>query len=159
MTTNNDEIRCYQDPRIIVRVIEIVALYPLLLLGAAAYNGHFLQVLWLPVLIFALLFLFWYTARWGTYILVNKNKKILQASNYFFRTKPILVESIVSIDTRSAFAGAATEIEISYVKPDGKKTVLGYGARNFLNSDDLRKILETLVDINPKLHIPLELRK
>ena len=55
------------------------------------------------------------------------------------------------------FVGAATEIEITYRKPDGRKHTVGYGTTNFLNLKDLRTVLDTLVEINPSLRLPHEL--
>jgi hypothetical protein len=158
MPGNNDEMRCYQNPGAILRVIEIMGLYPLLLLGASIYHGTLTKTFWLPITIFVFLFLFWYASRWGNFIVVRRDKQVLEASNYFFRTKSILIKSIVSIGTRSAFAGSAIEMEITYLKPGGKKKVLGFGTKNLLNRADLQKILSALVEINPKLHIPAELR-
>ncbi len=67
------------------------------------------------------------------------------------------VHWITHIGTRGMFVGAATEIEITYRKPDGRKHTVGYGTSNFLNPKDLRRVLDALVDINPSLRLPPEL--
>jgi hypothetical protein len=55
------------------------------------------------------------------------------------------------------FAGAATEVEITYRKPNGREKTVGYGTTTFLNPKELRRVLDALVKINPSVHIPHEL--
>jgi hypothetical protein len=101
--------------------------------------------------------LVWIASRYGTFIAVDPERKTLRASNFFIPAKPILVGSITDIGTRGMFAGAATEIEITYRKSDGRKHTVGYGTTNFLNHKDLRRVLDALSDINPSLRLPREL--
>jgi hypothetical protein len=79
------------------------------------------------------------------------------ASNFFIRTRPILIDSITHIGTRGMFVGAATEIEITYRQLDGTKKIVGYGTKNFLDPKDLKRVFDALITINPSLRVPIEL--
>ena len=138
-------------------LIAVIAIYPLVFIFVSLSNGRFLSVWWLPLLMFIGLGLIWVASRRGTFIVVDLNRKTLHASNFFIRTRSIPIESITHIGTRGMFVGAATEIEITYRKPDGRKHTVGYGTTNFLNLKDLRTVLDTLVEINPSLRLPHEL--
>jgi hypothetical protein len=134
-------------------------LYPIILTIVSISNGRFFKVFWLPALVFFFIWLFWYTSRRGTYIQVNTARKTLSASNFFIKTKEIPIGSITHIGTRGMYVGAATLIQITYEKPSGRTQTLGYSRTNYLDHTNLKKILEALVSINPKLTIPSELRK
>ena len=154
-----EQIRCYGNPRALKGLVLIMLPYPIILTIVAITNGRFLQVFWLPALVFFLIWLFWCTSRWGTYIEVNTARTTLSASNFFIKTREIPIVSITRISTRGMYVGAATLIQITYEEPNGRTQTLGYSTTNYLNHANLKKILEALVSINPKLTIPLELRK
>jgi hypothetical protein len=154
-----DEIRCYGKPKALKGIVLIMLLYPTILSIVSISNGRFFKVFWLPALIFFLIWLFWYTSRWGTYVVVNTRRETLSASNFFIKMKEIPIAAITRIGTRGMFVGAATIVEITYIKPNGKKQTLGYSTTNYLDHANLKKVLEALVSINPKLTIPPELRK
>ena len=154
-----EEIRCYGKPRALKGLVLIMLSYPIVLTIVSIFNGRFLQVFWLPALIFFLIWLFWYTSRWGTYIEVNTKRKTLSASNFFLKTREIPIGSITSISTRGMYVGAATLIQITYEKPNGRKQTLGYSTTNYLDHASLQQIFDALVSVNPKLTIPPALRK
>ena len=70
----------------------------------------------------------------------------------------IHISSITHIGTRGMFLGAATGIQVTYVKSNGQKKTLGYSTKDYLDPKRLHDILDVLVVINPKLNIPRELR-
>ena len=154
-----EEIRCYGKPRALKGLVLIMLPYPIIVTIVSISNGRFFQVFWLPALVFFLIWLFWYASRRGTYIVVNTAGKTLSASNFFIKAKEIPIASITCISTRGMYVGAATLIQITYEKPDGRKQTLGYSTTNYLDHANLKKILQALVSINPKLTIPPELRK
>jgi hypothetical protein len=151
------EIRCYGNQRVANGLVAVMAIYPLVFILVSLSNGRFLSVWWLPLLMFIGLGLIWVASRRGTFIVVDLNRKTLHASNFFIRTRSIPIESITHIGTRGMFVGAATEIEITYRKPDGRKKTIGYGTTNFLNPKDLKRVFDALLEINPSLRLPHEL--
>jgi hypothetical protein len=151
------EIRCYGSPRVANGLILVMSLYPFIYTLVSIVNGRFLVVWWFPLTFAAGLLLVWMASRHGTFIAVDPERKTLRASNFFIPTKRIPIGSITSIGTRGMFAGAATEIEITYRKSGGRKHTVGYGTTSFLNHKDLRRVLDALLDINPSLRLPHEL--
>jgi len=156
---SGDEIRCHGNPRALKGLVLLMLLYPIILTIVSVSNGRFFKVFWLPALVLFLIWLFWYTSRWGTYVAVNTRRETLYASNFFVKMREIPIAAITRIGTRGMFVGEATIVEITYIKPIGKKQTLGYSTTNYLDHANLKKILEALVSINPKLTIPPELRK
>ncbi len=157
--TNDKEIKCYGNQKFVNGSIVALSIFPLIMLIVSITDGDFLRVLPVVASIFAALGLFWYASQKGTFIAVDLDNKTLRASNWFIKTNSIPVNTITHIGTRGMFAGTATEIEITYIKSDGKKRTIGYGTKNFLNPPDLQKILKALVTINPELEMPSELQK
>lgn len=156
---NDNEIRCYGNPKIINGFIGVMAAYPVAMIVVSIFNGRLVKVWPLIALISLALWLWWIASRKGTFIVVDRNRKTLQASNFFIRTRRVPIEAITRIGTRGMFVGAATEIEITYRKPNGRERTLGYGTMTFLNPADLHTILDALIAINSTLRLPPELRK
>src|ERR1700724_1913690 len=107
-----------------------MALYPLILILVSLTNGRFLSVWWLPFLFLVGLALLWVASLNGTFIAVDLHDKTLRASNFFIPTRRMPIESITHIGTRGMFVGAATEIEVTYGRPDGSQKTIGYGTKN-----------------------------
>jgi hypothetical protein len=117
----------------------VMSVYPFIYTLISIMNGRLLLVWWFP-LTFALgLLLLWAASRRGTFIAVDTNSRSLRASNFFIRTKPIPIESIIRIGTRGMFVGAATEIEITYRKPNGGAKDRGLWDDQFSQSDGFEK--------------------
>jgi hypothetical protein len=154
----NKEIRCYGNNRVANGLIGImVGGFSVMLLAGVVVGNYYVSVV-LGVCIYPLLWLLWYASRRGTFIVVDLGRRTLQGSNCFIRTRRIPIKAITRIGTRGMFAGAATEIEIIYREPNGREKTVGYGTTNFLDHQDLQKLLDAIVAINPLLHIPSELR-
>ena len=49
-------------------------------------------------------------------------------------------------------------MEITYRTVEGRLTKVGVGAKETLDKLDFQKILDSIIEINPNLHIPPELR-
>lgn len=151
------EIRCYGAPKIANGLILVVAAGLSLMVLAGVLEGNYAPAATIGAIGYSAIFLVWIASRHGTFIAVDPESQTLRASNFFIPTKSIPVGSISNIGTRGMFAGAATEIEITYRKADGRKDTVGYGTINFLNHKDLRRVLDALLDINPNLRLPHEL--
>ena len=151
------EIRCYGNPRVVNGFAGVMALYPVIAIFVSVVNGRFLLVWWLPLVFLIGIFLFWYASLRGTFIGVDLDRELLIASNWFIRTKPVPIGSITRLGTRGMFAGAATEIEITYRKPNGREKTVGYGTTAFLNPKELRRVVAALLRINSSLRLPNEL--
>ncbi len=54
--------------------------------------------------------------------------------------------------------GSWTVMEITYRTVEGRLTKVGVGAKETLDKLDFQKILDSIIEINPNLHIPPELR-
>jgi hypothetical protein len=151
------EIRCYGNPRVINGFAGVMAIYPVVAIFVSVLNGRVFLVSWLPFVFLIGIFQLWYASLHGTFIGVDLDSELLIASNWFIRTKPVPIGSITRLGTRGMFAGAATEVEITYRKPSGREKTVGYGTTTFLNPKELRRVLDALVKINPSVHIPHEL--
>jgi hypothetical protein len=153
------EIRCYGRPHVANGLVLVIAIGLLLMVVAGVLDGNYFGTLTVAVTGYFVLGVVWLASRRGTFIAVDPNTKTLRASNFFFRTKPIPIDSITHIGTRGMFVGAATEIEITYRKQNGQQKTVGYGTKTFFNHKDLRKLLDAIVSMNAALSVPAELRK
>jgi hypothetical protein len=153
-----NEIRCYANPRVVNGFASLFAAYPVVMLLISMFNGRLPNILPVLAIIAVAVWLFWFASRRGTFIAIDLRGKALYASNFFYRTRSVPVDAIVRIGTRGIFVGLATEIEITYRKPDGAQTTLGYGTTNFLNHPDLQHIFTAIVTLNPQVKLPPELR-
>jgi hypothetical protein len=54
--------------------------------------------------------------------------------------------------------GGLTVMTVTYVLPNGKKKMVNAGGKESLDSN-FQKILDAIVEINPSLRIPPELRR
>jgi hypothetical protein len=157
MPTTSQQIKCYGSSKVVNGWFGIMAAYPAVMLVITVANGRFFQV-W-PALLFAAfaLWLWWHASRRGTYIAVDQRTRRIFGSNLFIRSRDIPIDAITGISTRQIFAGLATETEVTYRKSNGRQKTVGYGTTNFLDHVCLRRILDAIVAMNPKLRIPPEL--
>ncbi len=151
------EIRCYGSPKVANGFVFVIAAGLFLMVISGIIEGNYVSALTVAAIGYTAVSLIWIASRHGTFIAVDPDTKILRASNFFIRTKQIPIVSITHIGTRGMFVGAATEIEITYRKPNGLQKTVGYGTKNFLNPKDLKRVLDALAEINPRLHVPKEL--
>jgi hypothetical protein len=151
------EIRCYGNPKVANGLMLVITAGLSLMIISGIALENYASALTVGAIGYSAISLAWIASRRGTFIAVDPESKTLQASNFFIPTKTIHIGSITHIGTRGMFVGAATEIEITYRKPDGRKHSVGYGTTNFLNPKDLRKVLDALIEINPSLRLPPEL--
>jgi len=155
--SDKKEIRYYSNKNIIKAFIGVMSLYPLTVTILSFYDKKFLEMIWSIILMWLLLVLFWVASVKGTYITVNKDTKKLGSSNFFIKMKEIPIESIIKIGTRGMYAGTASLIEVTYIDEKGNKKTLGYGTKNLLQ-DNLKKMLNTLVEINPQIDLSSDLK-
>jgi hypothetical protein len=148
------EIRCYGKPRVANGLVFVVAAGILLMAIAGLLEGHDFEAFITALIGYSAVFLVWLASRYGTFIAVDPDTERLSAANFFIRTRQIPVGSITDISTRGMFAGAATELEITYRQSSGRKTTVGYGTINFLNRKDLKRVLDALLEMNPRLRLP-----
>jgi hypothetical protein len=152
------EIKCYGKAKVANGLIGVMAGEFTIMFLSGLLVGSYYTVLSLAIFVYPALWLLWFASRRGTFIVVNQTQKTLQASNFFITTSAIPIESITHIGTRGMFVGAASEIEITYRRSNGRDETVGFGATTFLNHADSGKILGAIVALNPQLGIPAELR-
>jgi hypothetical protein len=125
----------------------------------ATANGRFLKTLPIFLLIYPTIALAWYIQRKVEYIAVDLEKKTLDSISFLgLPRKRIPIASMIHIGTRNMFVGGLTVMTVTYVLPNGKKKTVNAGGKESLDSN-LQKILDALVEINPSLRIPHELRR
>jgi hypothetical protein len=158
MTANN-EIRSYLNPSNGNITFGAFGVGFLFLQLIAISNGRFLKKLPVFLLIYPAIALVWYAQRKSTYIAVDLDKQTLNGSAVFFLpVRKIPIASITHIGTRGMYLGGLTVMAITYISPNGKKKTVGVGAKQTLDEVQFQKILDALVELNPKLHVPSELR-
>ncbi len=151
------EIRCYGNPKVANGLMLVITAGLSLMVISGIALENYASALTVGAIGYSAISLVWIGSRRGTFIAVDPERKTLEASNFFIPTKTIPIGSITHIGTRGMFVGAATEIEITYRKPDGIKKTIGYGTTNFLNLKDLKRVFDALLEINPSLRLPHEL--
>jgi hypothetical protein len=124
----------------------------------AISNGRFFKTLPAFLLIYLVIGFAWYIQRKVEYIAIDLEQKTLNSISFLgLPRRKIPVASMTHIGTRGMFAGGLTVMTITYTLPDGKKGTVNAGGKESLDSN-FEKILDTLVEMNPNLHIPPELR-
>lgn len=154
---NSNEIRSYVSSNVANGLVGIMALYPLVMILVALSRGNLFNVLWLPAFVFFVLVLLWLALRKGTYIAIDPQKDTLIGSAFFFPPRKILISSITHVGVGRMFL-SWTVMKITFQTIDGKKRTVGVGAKQTLDKVQFQKILDALVNINPSLQIPPELR-
>ena len=155
----DSEIRSYLKPYNADITFGIFAVGAFLIQLIAASNGRFVKTFTVFLLIYLSIAIIWHAQRRGTFIAVNLDKKTLDAvAAFFLPRKRIPIGSIIHIGTRGMFVGGLTVMTATYVLPNGKKKMVNAGGKESLDSN-FQKILDALVEINPSLRIPPELRK
>src|SRR5215471_13504580 len=119
------EIRCYGNSKVVNGLVGLMVAGFSLMLVAGILVGNYYVVLLLGSTIYPALFLLWLASRRGNFIAVDPHLKTLRASNFFIKTRRIPISSITRIGTRGIFVGAATLIEVTYRKPNGREKTLG----------------------------------
>jgi hypothetical protein len=158
MNKERNEIRSYAYSSVMNVAIGIFSLYPVILLIVSVGNGS-VSVVWPTIAaIAAAIVVLWIVSRRGAYISINTTDKTLSSAVFGLKTRSIAISSITHIGTRGAFGGW-TVMQITYRQSNGKERTGGYGAKQTLERKSFQEILDALVNINPNLHIPSELRK
>jgi hypothetical protein len=156
MNTNN-EIRSYISSSSTNMFLAVFVSGFLLLQLIAISNGRFNKTLPIFLFIYAATIFIWYMQRKYAYIAIDLNKKTLNGASFFgFPPNKIPINSIIHVGTRSMFVGGLTVMTVTYILPNGKKKTVNAGGKESLDSN-FQKILDALVEINPKLYVPTEL--
>jgi len=125
----------------------------------ATSNGRFFKALPIYLVANVVAIFIWYMQRKYAYIAVDLEKNTLNAASFFgLPSKKIPISTINHIGTKGMYAGGMTVMTITYILPDGKMKKVLCGGKESLDAN-FQKILDALVEINPKLHVPAELRK
>jgi RsiW-degrading membrane proteinase PrsW (M82 family) len=125
----------------------------------AISSGTFTKTLPIFLAIYVILGVVWYVQRKGVYIAVDMDKETLNGARFFgLPPKEIPIASIIRIGTRGMFVGGLTVMTVTYLLPSGKEKTVNAGGKQSFYAVQFQKILDALVEINPKIHIPSELR-
>lgn len=151
------EIRSYVSPRLANGAVGYIAACFLIMAAISVLVGRMLETWPLFVLIGAILYFVWLGIRRGTFIAIDSTQRTLRGSGFFLRGRAIPIEAITRINARGIFLGAWTTMTVTYRKPGGNPKTVEVGIKEGFQNFD--RILDVLVDINPKLRIPSELRQ
>jgi hypothetical protein len=159
MSVNNDEVRSYLKSSNADIAFGGIGICLLILQLISIASGTFIKSLLMFLIIYLVLGLIWYSQRNGEYIAIDLDKETLNGARFFgLPSKKIPIASITHIGTRSMFAGGLTVMTVTYVLPNGQERTVNVGGKQSLDSR-FQNILDALVEINPKLTIPSQLRK
>lgn len=124
----------------------------------AISNGRLFITLPAFLLIYPTVFILWRLLRRAIYIAVDLEKKTLNGALFFGFQNKIPIASIIHLGARGMMLGGLTVMTVTYVLPNGRKKIVNAGGKESLDAN-FSKILDALVEINPNLQIPSELRR
>jgi hypothetical protein len=158
MASANNEIRSYLKPYNSNFAFGGLEACFLLFQIIATSNGRFFKTLPIFLLVYPTIALAWFIQRKIEYIAVDLEKKTLNSISFLgLPRKTIPVTSMVHIGTRGMFVGGLTVMSVTYIAPNGKKKTVNAGGKESFDSN-FQKLLDPLIEINPSLRIPPELR-
>jgi hypothetical protein len=152
-----NEMRSYVKSRVVNGFIGVMAAYPLVMTVVSIFNGRFVIVWPIIVLISLALSFLWIASRRGTFVAIDTQRGVLRGSAFFLKPREIPIASITHLGISGMF-GRWTVMEVTYKRPDGSTKKVGFGAKETLDNVSFQRILDALGRINPNLHIPRELR-
>ena len=157
--TTHDEIRCYANPKAVYASVGLVFILALAGLSGIFSGDKLSTELSVPFSILFVILALWILTHPKSYISVDKTNNTFRSSTFCFRVWDIPISTITRIGTRGTFAGALTIMTITYRKSNGNEKTVNCGSKQTFDKVSLQKVLDALVKINLKLHIPPELRK
>lgn len=92
------------------------------------------------------------------YIAVDKSRGVFVWYAFGFKSREIPVSAITHIGTRGTFLGAMTVMTITYRKPTGKEVTVRSVSKQSYDKASFHKVMDAIAELNPKLHIPAELK-
>ena len=100
----------------------------------------------------------WILTHPKSYISVDKTDGVFRSRIFGFRSREIPIAAITHIGIRGTFLGAMNVMTITYRKPNGKEVTVRSVSKQSFDKASFQKVMYTLVELNPKLHIPTELK-
>ena len=127
----------------------LLILVPLIISGALVK----LTVYVIPALIVT--GVLWLAMGRGTYITIDADN--LYGTAFFIRGKVTRLSDVVAVKSRKTFAGAMTEVYLTYRKKDGAFGERGLVNKESLKKSDFTKLLDTIHSANPSAEIASDL--
>jgi len=91
-------------------------------------------------------------------ISVDKTDGVFRSRIFGVRSREIPISAITRIGTRGTFLGAMTVMTITYRKPTGKEVTVRSVSKQSYDKASFHKVMDAIAELNPKLHIPTELK-
>lgn len=158
MTISNKELRAYLNPNIGNITFGGFFIGFILLQLLTMLAGTFIRTLPVFVCIYLVIAIVWYAQRHYFYIALNIENQTLYGTKFFGFGRQIPIASIIRLGSRGMFLGAQKTLTITFLKNKGKSSTVLFGSPSSLDSVQFHKILDKLVELNPRLEIPCELR-
>jgi hypothetical protein len=156
--TTHDEIRCCANPKAVY-----ASAGPMFILAFAGLSGSFsgnglstdLSVLFSTLL---MILAVWILMHPKSFISVDKTDGVFRSRIFGVRSREIPISAITRIGTRGTFLGAMTVMTITYRKPTGKEVTVRSVSKQSYDKASFHKVMDAIAELNPKLHIPTELK-
>lgn len=131
----------------------------LLIAVPAMMAGEWERVINVMIIVLIITYLIWLGAKYGTYIAIDEEKKIVGGKVHFIPGKGVFLPDVVELEVQGSFAGTITQIFMICKDKNGKLIERGLGSKEMFTKKDLKELIKTIHQVNPNIKIPEELLK
>lgn len=120
-------------------------------------EGTFYKALWVHAIYFSLVVLYYFGAKFGTYITVTSEK--IRGTVFFLPGKITYIEKIVSLEEEANFGGQINQIFMNVRLANEREVRRGLTSKEMLSKEDLSDFISEIKRLNPSIIIPKSLLK